>query len=54
MLRKYLEFRFIHFNVKRYYEYVNEWIDGLTKDQLLYFEKEMYNLISLGIYDPER
>lgn len=54
MLRKYLEFRFINFNIKRYWNYVNEWIDGLTEEQLQYFQKEMYNLIKLGIYDPEK
>ena len=54
MLKKYLEFRFTHFNRKPYWHYMNEWIKGLTDDQLKYFEKEMYNLIKLGIYDPER
>ena len=54
MLHKYLVFRFINFNNKRYHHYVNDWIDGLTEEQLKYFEKEMYNLIKKGIYDPER
>jgi len=54
MLKKYLEFRFTHFNINRYRHYMNEWIKGLTDDQLKYFEKEMYNLIEKGIYDPEK
>jgi hypothetical protein len=54
MLEKYLNFRFIHNNVKRYWKYVNEWIEGLNESQLAYFEKEMFNLIKEGTYDPER
>ena len=54
MLGKYLNFRFIHNNVKRYWKYVNEWIDGLNESQLVYFEKEIHNLIKEGTYGPER
>lgn len=55
MLEKYLEFRFRTNNIKRYYEaYFKEWIEGLTEDQLFYFEKEMMNLIKLGKYDPDK
>lgn len=55
MLEKYLEFRFRTNNIKRYYEkYYKEWAKGLTDEQLAYFEREMYNLIKKGVYDPER
>jgi hypothetical protein len=55
MLEKYLEFRFRTNNIKRYYErYFKEWVKGLTHNQLIYFEKEMFNLIKKGIYDPEK
>lgn len=55
MLEKYLEFRFRTNNIKRYFEnYFKEWVKGLTNEQLIYFEREMMNLIKKGIYDPGR
>ena len=54
MLERYLEFRFRTNNIRKYYEkYYNEWVKGLTHEQLIYFEKEMNNLIKNGKYDPE-
>lgn len=55
MLKKYLEFRFRTNNTKAYYaKYFKEWIEGLTDNQLIYFEREMFNLIKNGKYDPEK
>lgn len=54
MLEKYLEFRFRTNNIKRYFEnYYKVWVENLTEEQLLYFEREMNNLIKNGKYDPE-
>ena len=54
MLEKYLLFRFKTNNHNRYHRYYEEWLSGVTKEQLEYFEKEMYKLIEDGKYDPER
>ena len=54
MLEKYLEFRFKTNNIRKYEKYYNEWLENVTDIQLQYFEKEMYNLIKQGKYDPER
>jgi hypothetical protein len=54
MLEKYLEFRFKNGLKQAYQKYFDEWLSGVTEEQLNYFEREMYNLIKLGIYDPER
>lgn len=54
MLEKYLEFRFKTNNIRKYEKYYNEWLENVTEIQLQYFEKEMYNLIKQGKYDPER
>ena len=54
MLQKYLEFRFKNGLKRAYQAYFEEWISGVTKEQLVYFEREMNNLIKLGVYDPER
>lgn len=54
MLDKYLEFRFKNGLKKVYQKYFDEWLSGVTEEQLNYFEREMNNLIKLGIYDPER
>ena len=54
MLEKYLRFRFYTNNRKQYHHYYDEWVSVLTKNQLEYFENEMFKLIKLGIYDPEK
>lgn len=54
MLEKYLVFRFKSNNRNAYHHYCNEWIENLLPEQLMYFEKEMYNLINKGLYDPAR
>jgi len=52
MLEKYLEYRFKFNNRNSYHRYFEEWVKNITVDQLLYFEREMNNLISRGIYKP--
>lgn len=52
ILRKYLEWRFITNNVKKYWQYCNEWIEHLHNDQLLYFKEEMMRLTKKGVYKP--
>lgn len=54
MLEKYLEFRFKKGLKQAYQIYFDEWLSGVTEEQLNYFEREMYNLIKIGAYDPER
>ena len=54
MLKKYLEFRFRINNRNAYHHYFNEWVSNITAEQAQYFEREMNNLIKLGVYDPER
>lgn len=54
MLERYLLFRFKANNRNAYHRYYDEWLSGVTDEQLEYFEREMYNLISQGKYDPER
>ena len=54
MLEKYLKYRFLSNNTNKYKQYCNEWINSLLPEQLLYFEREMYNLIGNGKYDPSR
>ncbi len=54
MLKKYLEFRFKKGLKQEYQKYFDEWLSGVTAEQINYFEREMYNLIKIGAYDPER
>jgi hypothetical protein len=54
MLDKYLKYRFKINNHPKYQKYFDEWLNGVTEEQLNYYEREMYNLIKIGIYDPER
>jgi hypothetical protein len=54
MLKKYLEYRFKTGLKRAYQSYFDEWIEGVTSEQLNYFEREMNNLIKQGVYDPER
>jgi len=54
MLKKYLEFRFRTNNRNAYHHYFNEWVNNITAEQAQYFEREMYNLINKGLYDPEK
>ena len=44
-MKEYLIKRFIRNNHNKYAKYVNEWISGLTDDQIAYFklEKERLN-----------
>jgi len=49
-LRKYLKFRFLMHCFNKYRHYVDEWIDNVTPEQCMYFEKEMNNLIKNGKY----
>lgn len=49
-LKNYLEWRFRHNNIPKYYKYCNNWIENIPKSQLWYYEIEMYHLINNGIY----
>jgi hypothetical protein len=41
---EYLVLRFIRNNHPKYHKYCKEWIDNLTTQQIIYFEKEKQNL----------
>lgn len=44
-LNEYLLLRFNRSNHPKYRKYAIEWIRNLTKDQLCYFKKEMFNAL---------
>lgn len=35
----------------KYYKYIDEWISGVTPQQMEYFKGEMKHLIERGIYN---
>ena len=39
-MRNYLQQRFLRNNHPKYHKYMEEWIDGVTADQMRYFEEE--------------
>ena len=49
-LRKYLEWRCVRNWHKKYYKYVNTWIENVLPYQCDYFVCEMFHLIDQGIY----
>lgn len=49
-LLTYLEWRFRVNNAGKYQRYREEWIEGITSEQLSYFEKEMHHMIENGLY----
>ena len=48
--RKYLEWRCVMNWHKKYYKYINTWIENVLPYQCDYFVKEMFHLIEQGIY----
>lgn len=54
MIEKYLEFRFKKSTPTKYHKYFKEWLSGVTEEQIIYFEREMFNLMKSGTYDPGR
>ena len=44
-LNTYLEMRFYKENHSKYHKYFKEWVSNITETQILYFTKEMNNLI---------
>lgn len=49
-LRKYLEWRCVMNWHKKYYKYVNTWIENVLPYQCDYFVIEMFHLIEQGLY----
>lgn len=49
-LEKYLYWRFIFNNHKKYHHYFNEWLSNLTETQLYYFAEEMRRCRNARIY----
>ena len=39
-MKTYLQQRFLRNNHPRYHKYMNEWIDGVTADQMRHFREE--------------
>jgi hypothetical protein len=50
-LRKYLEWRCVRNWHKKYYKYVDTWIDNVLPYQCDYFAIEMFHLIEQGLYE---
>ena len=49
-MEKYLIWRFIKNNNKRYWDYCLHWIKNLNEEQLAYFKLERERLTLMGIY----
>ena len=45
-LYDYLEKEFYYSNIKKYRKYFKEWVNNLTKDQILGFEKQRIAVIN--------
>ena len=39
-MKYYLQQRFLRNNHRKYHKYMDEWIDGVTEDQMRYFKEE--------------
>lgn len=49
--RTYLEWRFRVNNHSKYLKYMNDWINNLQLNQIVYFRRERINLINNGLYN---
>jgi hypothetical protein len=49
-MEKYLIWRFLKNNIKRYHQYCMDWISHLTDEQIMYFSEEKERLTRMGIY----
>lgn len=49
-MRTYLEWRCRRNWPTKYYKYIDEWIAGITEQQLNYFYKECKHLVDRGVY----
>lgn len=50
-LRKYLEWRYVMNWHKKYYKYINTWIENVLPYQCDYFVGEMFHLKDQGVYN---
>ena len=51
IMKDYLRWRFCSRVPSRYIKYFDEWITGVTNEQMAYFEKERERLINQGVYN---
>lgn len=51
VMKDYLRWRFCSHLQTKYIKYFDEWVTGITSQQMAYFEKERERLINQGVYD---